>query len=318
MARTSKIWQVSSFQSLLPSPQLLLKPTLPLQRTLLCIVHYHEFTFNWWVMQLEVPNCGMRKPIHRMGFPPLQHQISHAFCLGGGHMTKAIRLQNFYNSGSVAEIQHWSLISHILIQATKKNCGWNWFKAQKRPPPVWVELQFLLERQVTALARIACDTWMARRSSCDSREISEISWRIMAMYSSRNCELPKGIKFDVETKNYLYHMLRIERATHLPDRGHVSPHKGRNPHWFIFWALYSTMSKTHMKAYKSVNMAQNHWIEFFSCKTKRKVNKQLGQTYSNYKKLRHISVQPLQFFWSIFRISFMYDVYTYIYIYIPI
>lgn len=138
----------------------------------------------------------------------------------------------------------------------------------------------------------------------------------MAMYSSRNCELPKGIKFDVETKNYLYHMLRIERATHLPERGHVSPHKGRNPHWFIFWALYSTMSKTHIKAYKSVNMAQNHWIEFFSCKTKRKVNKQLGQTYWNYKKLRHISVQPLQFFWNIFRISFMYDVYTYMYIYI--
>lgn len=94
MARTSKIWQVSSFQSLLPSPQLQLKPTLPLQRTLLCIVHYHEFTFNWWVMQLEVPNCGMRKPIHRMGFPPLQHQISHAFCLGGRHMTKAIDCKN--------------------------------------------------------------------------------------------------------------------------------------------------------------------------------------------------------------------------------
>ena len=176
-----------------------------------------------------------------------------------------------------------------------------------------------LERQVTALARIACDTWMARRSSCESREISEISWRIMAMYLRETASCQKGIKFDVETKNYLYHMLRIDRETHLPDGGHVSPHKGRNPHCFIFWALYSTMPKTHMKTYKAVNMAQDHWIEFFSCKTKRKVNKQLGQTYWNYIKLRHISIQMcttssilLEHFQNQFHV---WCVYVYIYIY---
>lgn len=59
MARTGKIWQVSSFQSLLPSPQLLLKPTLPLQKTLLCIelprIHLQLASHAAWSTELL---CG--------------------------------------------------------------------------------------------------------------------------------------------------------------------------------------------------------------------------------------------------------------------
>lgn len=59
MARTGKKWQVSSFQSLLASPQLLLKPTLPLQRTLLCIelprIHLQLVSHAAWSTELL---CG--------------------------------------------------------------------------------------------------------------------------------------------------------------------------------------------------------------------------------------------------------------------
>lgn len=92
---TGKKWQVSSFQSLLSSPQLLLKPTLPLQRTLLCIRTTTNSPSTGEPCNLKY-RTALRKPIHRIAFRRCNIRAHMPFASVFRHCRRRLRFAKIY------------------------------------------------------------------------------------------------------------------------------------------------------------------------------------------------------------------------------